>query len=107
MERVTGFEPATFSLARRRSSQLNYTRIDLIFSDYSKSDNFVKSLTILKNTVKNHQAHSAQARYLNSTPLGFAQAYPTFSLKTKYLDPLLYTLNYPGVSINNNGLVVF
>jgi len=39
--------------------------------------------------------------------LGFAQAYPTFSLKTKYLDPLLYTLNYPGVSINNNGLVVF
>lgn len=27
MERVTGFEPATFSLARKRSSQLNYTRI--------------------------------------------------------------------------------
>jgi hypothetical protein len=27
VERVTGFEPATFSLARKRSSQLNYTRV--------------------------------------------------------------------------------
>ena len=26
MERETGFEPATFSLARRRSSQLSYSR---------------------------------------------------------------------------------
>gem|GEM_PF-4346260 len=27
MERMTGFEPATFALARRRSSQLSYIRV--------------------------------------------------------------------------------
>jgi hypothetical protein len=30
MERETGFEPATFSLARRRSSQLSYSRFQLL-----------------------------------------------------------------------------
>ncbi len=30
MERETGFEPATFSLARRRSSQLSYSRFQVL-----------------------------------------------------------------------------
>jgi len=103
-------------LSRDSARKVPPVILNSAYSGYENNSNvwlaekyLIKSgdLDELKNTVKNHQAHSAQARYLNSTPLGFAQAYPTFSLKTKYLDPLLYTLNYPGVSINNNGLVVF
>jgi hypothetical protein len=33
MERVKGFEPSASSLARKRSSQLSYTRIDLMTGD--------------------------------------------------------------------------
>lgn len=31
MERETGFEPATFAMATRRSSQLSYSRIHSVF----------------------------------------------------------------------------
>ena len=36
VERETGFEPATFSLARRRSSQLSYSRNESELKTYQE-----------------------------------------------------------------------
>ena len=44
MERMTGVEPATFSLATRRSSQLNYIRMKILGgADRGRSGNLLRA----------------------------------------------------------------